>query len=287
MGCGVGSVGVAIWDAGNGVSVRGPLFTREMAWGLPVASGRAHLARSLREPAVPERTTRTMRVAARAVKAGDQCAQDRSGRASARTHSRSLRRNGVNKLKVLVSTRVVLACCASDAILPKEPCGPVKTLVDLEPDFPASPGGGESRRGSPLEPVQDRPFCWQRVSPREDRTTRCGQRCAARRQLRTHVHVTRFLNGVEQMLTISESAVEVIKLVLVGGDSPEGSGLRIAPAGEGLQASITEQPNEGDEVIEESGVRVFLEPQVAALLGDKVLDAERDANGELALAVRD
>jgi Fe-S cluster assembly iron-binding protein IscA len=89
------------------------------------------------------------------------------------------------------------------------------------------------------------------------------------------------------MLTISESAVEVIKLVLVGGDSPEGSGLRIAPAGEGLQASITEQPNEGDEVIEESGVRVFLEPQVAALLGDKVLDAERDANGELALAVRD
>jgi iron-sulfur cluster assembly protein len=89
------------------------------------------------------------------------------------------------------------------------------------------------------------------------------------------------------MLTISESAAEVIKLVLVGGDSPEGSGLRIAPAGEGLQASITEQPKEGDEVIEESGVRVFLEPQVAELLGDKVLDTERDADGELALAVRD
>ncbi|MEU6265969.1 HesB/YadR/YfhF-family protein [Saccharopolyspora shandongensis] len=89
------------------------------------------------------------------------------------------------------------------------------------------------------------------------------------------------------MLTISESAAEVIKLVLVGGDSPEGSGLRIAPAGEGLQASIAAEPQSGDEVIEESGVRVFLEPQVAALLGDKVLDAERDANGELALAVRD
>ncbi|MGP4017107.1 HesB/YadR/YfhF-family protein [Saccharopolyspora sp. 5N708] len=89
------------------------------------------------------------------------------------------------------------------------------------------------------------------------------------------------------MLTISESAAEVIKLVLVGGDSPEGSGLRIAPAGEGLQASIVEQPQDGDEVIEESGVRVFLEPQVATSLGDKVLDAERDSNGELALAVRD
>ncbi|MGW1678150.1 HesB/YadR/YfhF-family protein [Saccharopolyspora sp. NPDC002376] len=89
------------------------------------------------------------------------------------------------------------------------------------------------------------------------------------------------------MLTISESAAEVIKLVLVGGDSQEGSGLRIAPAGDGLQASIAEAPQEGDEVIETSGVRVFLEQQVATLLGDKTLDAERDANGELALAVRD
>ncbi|GAA4615678.1 HesB/IscA family protein [Saccharopolyspora hordei] len=89
------------------------------------------------------------------------------------------------------------------------------------------------------------------------------------------------------MLTISESAAEVIKLVLVGGDSQEGSGLRIAPGGDGLQASIAEQPQAGDQVVEASGVRVFLEPQVAELLGDKTLDAERDANGDLALAVRD
>ncbi|MDI2029476.1 HesB/YadR/YfhF-family protein [Saccharopolyspora sp. TS4A08] len=89
------------------------------------------------------------------------------------------------------------------------------------------------------------------------------------------------------MLTISESAVEVIKLVLVGGDSPASSGLRIAPAGEGLQASIAEAPQEGDEVIEENGVRVFLEKEVAELLGDKTLDAEKDSSGELALAVRD
>ena len=89
------------------------------------------------------------------------------------------------------------------------------------------------------------------------------------------------------MLTISESAAEVIKLVLAGGDSPEGSGLRIAPGDEGLQASIAGQPQQDDEVVEESGVRVFLEPQVASLLGDKVLDAERDDNGELSLAVRD
>src|SRR5690606_13522819 len=93
--------------------------------------------------------------------------------------------------------------------------------------------------------------------------------------------------GVELMLTISESAAEVIKLVLVGGDSSEGSGLRIAPAGDGLQASIASAPEATDQVVEASGIRVFLEEQVAQLLDDKTLDAERDANGELALAVRD
>lgn len=94
------------------------------------------------------------------------------------------------------------------------------------------------------------------------------------------------------MLTISENAAEVIKVVLAGGDSGEGSGLRIAPAGEGLeagglQAAIASEPQSDDEVVEGSGVRVFLEPQAASLLGDKVLDAERDDNGELNLAVRD
>lgn len=94
------------------------------------------------------------------------------------------------------------------------------------------------------------------------------------------------------MLTISESAAEVIKVVLAGGDSPEGSGLRIAPvadeAGQAeLQAAIASEPQGDDQVVEEAGARVFLEPQAAELLGDKVLDAERDDNGELNLAVRD
>lgn len=95
------------------------------------------------------------------------------------------------------------------------------------------------------------------------------------------------------MLTISESAAEVIKVVLAGGDSAESSGLRIAPVGdqaegEGeLQAAIASEPDGQDEVIEESGVRVFLEPTASSLLGDKTLDAERDANGEVGLTVRD
>jgi iron-sulfur cluster assembly protein len=36
------------------------------------------------------------------------------------------------------------------------------------------------------------------------------------------------------------------------------------------------EPNEGDEVVEEKGVQVFLEPDVVPLLDDKLLDAEVD-----------
>ncbi|WP_327248675.1 FAD-dependent oxidoreductase [Streptomyces sp. NBC_01320] len=43
---GVGNVLGAIWDAGCGVSSRGPRVTSEMVRGLPVASGHTHMARS-------------------------------------------------------------------------------------------------------------------------------------------------------------------------------------------------------------------------------------------------
>jgi hypothetical protein len=42
----LGSVAGAIWDAGCGAGVRGPCSTSEMVQGLPVASGRIHMARS-------------------------------------------------------------------------------------------------------------------------------------------------------------------------------------------------------------------------------------------------
>lgn len=94
------------------------------------------------------------------------------------------------------------------------------------------------------------------------------------------------------MLTISENAAEVIKLILAGGESPEGAGLRItSPEGqasaEALEASVAEAPEGGDEVVEQAGVRVFLDEQANTVLGDKTLDAERDDNGEVGLTVRE
>jgi Fe-S cluster assembly iron-binding protein IscA len=80
------------------------------------------------------------------------------------------------------------------------------------------------------------------------------------------------------VLTLTESARDVVRDMVSAGDAPEGSGLRIAaePTGEGeaaLSLAVAESPAEGDEVVEEDGARVFLEPQAASLLEDQVLDA--------------
>jgi iron-sulfur cluster assembly protein len=93
------------------------------------------------------------------------------------------------------------------------------------------------------------------------------------------------------MLTITDNAAEVIKMLLANNDQPESSGLRIAASVEGealgFQASIADEPGSEDEVIETGGVRVFLESEAAEALDDKVLVAQQNDNGEVELAVRD
>jgi Fe-S cluster assembly iron-binding protein IscA len=58
--------------------------------------------------------------------------------------------------------------------------------------------------------------------------------------------------------------------------------LRIAPEsadGSSLTLSVSDGPHAGDEVIEAEGVRVFVQADAAAVLGDKALDAEVDEQG--------
>ena len=45
-----------------------------------------------------------------------------------------------------------------------------------------------------------------------------------------------------------------------------------------FQLSVVPVPAEDDEVIEEHGARVFLEPDAASFLDDKVLDAKLEQN---------
>jgi Fe-S cluster assembly iron-binding protein IscA len=82
------------------------------------------------------------------------------------------------------------------------------------------------------------------------------------------------------MLTLTESAKETVRDMVDAGEAPEGSGLRIATAedadgGPALTLEVAPAPAEGDQVVDEDGTRIFLEPAAASLLDDKVLDAER------------
>ena len=88
------------------------------------------------------------------------------------------------------------------------------------------------------------------------------------------------------MLILTEAATEVVKSFTSNPQVPEGAGLRIASSTPGsenpdsLQVTATAAPGENDKVIENQGARVYLEPQAAAYLEDKVLDAQVDGQGK-------
>jgi iron-sulfur cluster assembly protein len=80
------------------------------------------------------------------------------------------------------------------------------------------------------------------------------------------------------LLALTDSAVEAVKNIVSSSDeASETGGLRMVAEQAGmqtnLQLSVVTLPAEDDEVIEEQGARVFLEPDAASLLDDKVLDA--------------
>lgn len=83
------------------------------------------------------------------------------------------------------------------------------------------------------------------------------------------------------MLTITDTAAEAIRGIVAAPELPEGAGLRIATAtetGSGeagtLEVSVAETPAETDQVVSESGARVFVEADAVPLLDDKLLDAQ-------------
>lgn len=79
------------------------------------------------------------------------------------------------------------------------------------------------------------------------------------------------------MLAITETAAQAINSVVAANALPSGSGVRISassPDG-GLELSVTSQPAADDTVVQDAGANVFLEPAAAAVLDDKVLDAQQ------------
>jgi iron-sulfur cluster assembly protein len=71
----------------------------------------------------------------------------------------------------------------------------------------------------------------------------------------------------------------VIKGIVEDGELGPKAGLRITAANESngdtaLEFELAEAPAEGDEVLQEDGAAVFLDPIAAEVLADKTLDVE-------------
>jgi Fe-S cluster assembly iron-binding protein IscA len=90
------------------------------------------------------------------------------------------------------------------------------------------------------------------------------------------------------VLTLTSGAVQVIRTVTADPELPPETGIRIESGVDGsdaLRLSVAPAPEEGDQIVEEEGARVYLEPVVARLLDDKTLDAQVDAQGEVAFTL--
>jgi len=92
-------------------------------------------------------------------------------------------------------------------------------------------------------------------------------------------------------MILTESARNAVQALIA--DAPSEAGLRIATdvATNGRQSPVltlrvTTGPEPTDEVMDEQGARVFLEPDAAAMLGDQTLDAELDEAKQVTFFVR-
>ena len=88
------------------------------------------------------------------------------------------------------------------------------------------------------------------------------------------------------MLTLTENASTVVKTLVEQQD--EAGGLRIsqdAPDSPALHVIPSSAPQPGDQVVEQSGAKVFLEETAAVTLDDKVLDALVDDNGGVQFSI--
>lgn len=86
------------------------------------------------------------------------------------------------------------------------------------------------------------------------------------------------------MLQLSDTAVSVLKEARTEAGAPEDAGVRLeSVANEHEVAKVriefAEEPEQGDEVFEESGLRVFLSSKLVEPLSDRVLDAEITSEG--------
>jgi Fe-S cluster assembly iron-binding protein IscA len=93
------------------------------------------------------------------------------------------------------------------------------------------------------------------------------------------------------MLAITDRAAAVIGQLVEQSPLPEDGGLRVDAQEQGdgtvgLDLSLVEGPAPGDAQVDHDPAHVFLEPQAAAILSDRILDAEPAAEGQVLFTFR-
>lgn len=92
------------------------------------------------------------------------------------------------------------------------------------------------------------------------------------------------------MLTLTETAADVVKQLTETEAPSDEAGLRISTQtegeeGPGLLLAAAVAPEDGDHVLDEAGARVFLDESAAVMLDDKILDAQVGPDGAVQFAV--
>ncbi|MDQ1121500.1 Fe-S cluster assembly protein HesB [Microbacterium trichothecenolyticum] len=90
------------------------------------------------------------------------------------------------------------------------------------------------------------------------------------------------------MLTLTDEATTAVKTITAQYPDAPQSGVRIEGAGSPesqFSLSVVDAPEPNDAVVENAGARVFLDEAAAAVLDDRVLDAQVDPQGSVQFAV--
>lgn len=89
------------------------------------------------------------------------------------------------------------------------------------------------------------------------------------------------------MLRLTDNAKAAITGITSQSGLPDTGGVRISltPDAGQVEMSLSPQPERGDEVIDDDGVRVFVEEAASPLLAEHLLDAETGPEG-LGFALR-
>jgi Fe-S cluster assembly iron-binding protein IscA len=96
------------------------------------------------------------------------------------------------------------------------------------------------------------------------------------------------------LFTITTEAADAIREVVESAELPGSGGMRISTApvssngsGPTLELTVAPEPEPEDEVLDDEGAHVFLDPLAAAHVEGKILDADHEPGGGVSFTLRE